>query len=104
MYNASGDYQSALNDINSYNELKPYNADIWYEKGRALRNLNRLQESIPAFTRAIQLNKNKAVFYHERGRTYYNLGNINSAKPDISMAIQLGYDQVDPSIRSKLGL
>ena len=104
MYNQQGNAQAALSDINSYLKLKPYDSDIWYEKGRSLRSLNRLQESIPAYNKAIQINNGKAIYHYERGRTYFYLGKKAEAKVDIINAINLGQKNVDPEIRSKLGI
>jgi len=104
MYNQQGNYAAALNDINSYLKLNPYNADIWYEKARALRNLNRLNESLPAYSQAIKLNGRKGTYYYERGRTYFYMGKQTEAKRDIQYAIGLGYTNIDPELRSQLGI
>lgn len=104
MHNQQGNIQAALQDIESYLNLSPYNSDIWYEKGRALRSLNRLPEAIPAYTQAIKINQSKAVYHYERGRTHYYLGQQAEAKRDIQMSISLGYSAIDPDIKAALGL
>ncbi len=99
-----GKIEAALSDINSYIKLKPFNANIWYEKARALRTLNRLQDAVPAYSQAIKINPREAVFYYERGRTYYYLGKPTEAKKDILMSIRLGNKNVDPEIKQKLNI
>lgn len=104
MYNQQGNLQGALSDIESYLKLKPYNSDLWYEKGRILRGLNRVQEAIPAYTRAIKINNGKAIYHYERGRTYSFLGKNAEAKVDIINAMNLGFQNVDPTLKNKLGI
>lgn len=104
MYNQTGNTKAALSDINSYLKLKPYDSDIWYEKARALRGLNRVEEAIPAYTRAIKINNGKALYHYERGRTYFFIGKLAEAKVDILNAMNLGYKNVDPALKNKLGI
>ncbi len=105
MYNATGKIDLAHEDITSYLKLNPYNADLWYEKGRALRLLERPKEAIQAYDEAIKLkSNNKGLFHYERSRTYAGLNMMNEAKTDLQTAIQLGYNNIDPSYRQQLGM
>lgn len=83
----------------------PYNGDLWYEKGRALRLLNRNEEAISAYSEALKQNSNnKPMFYYERSRTYFTLNKINEAKSDLQQCISLGYKNIEASYRQQLGL
>jgi protein O-mannosyl-transferase len=105
MYNATGKIDLAHNDIESYLKLNPYNADLWYEKGRALRLLERPQEAVQAYGEAIKLkSNNKGLYHYERSRTYAGLNMMNEAKSDLQISIQLGYDKIDPVYRQQLGM
>ncbi len=105
MYNATGKIDLAHEDITSYLKLNPYNADLWYEKGRALRLLERPKEAIQAYDEAIKLkSNNKGLFHYERSRTYAGLNMMNEAKADLQTAIQLGYSNIDPAYRQQLGM
>lgn len=105
MYNATGKIDLAHEDITSYLKLNPYNADLWYEKGRALRLLERPKEAIQAYDEAIKLkSNNKGLFHYERSRTYAGLNMMNEAKADLQTAIQLGYNNIDPAYRQQLGM
>lgn len=105
MYNATGKIDLAHEDISSYLKLNPYNADLWYEKGRALRLLERPKEAIQAYDEAIKLkSNNKGLFHYERSRTYAGLNMMNEAKADLQTAIQLGYNNIDPTYRQQLGM
>lgn len=105
MYNATGKIDLAHEDITSYLKLNPYNADLWYEKGRALRLLERPKEAIQAYDEAIKLkSNNKGLFHYERSRTYAGLNMMNEAKTDLQTAIQLGYNNIDPAYRQQLGM
>lgn len=115
MYNQQGNYPKALEDIESYLKLSPYNADMWYEKGRLLRTLNQLTAAIPAYDQAIKIKDAERInqqskvaklrlYYYERGRTKYFLQQMDSAKQDIQMAANLGMTDIDPEIKSALGI
>lgn len=106
MHNSQGNVTAALSDIESYIKLNQYNKDIWFEKAKALRSLNRLPESIKAYSRAIQLDSDNSRpnFYYERGRTYYVMQKQTEAKSDIQMAVNMGFKNIDPEIGQALGI
>jgi tetratricopeptide (TPR) repeat protein len=105
MYQNKGRIDLALADIESYLKLIPYNGDLWYEKARALRLLNRPKEAINAYTEALKTNSNnKGMFYYERSKTYALLNMNNEAKADLQQAIGMNFDKIDPAFRQQLGL
>lgn len=105
MYHNLGKVDLALADIESYLKLVPSNGDLWYEKGRALRLLNRNEEAILAYNEALKQNSNnKPMFYYERSKTFYTLNKINEAKSDLQQSINQKFNGIDPNYRQQLGL
>ncbi len=105
MFQNTGRLDLALQDIESYLKLNPYNADLWYEKGRALRLMERPLEAIAAYNEALKYKSNNTgLYYYERSRTYFGLNKLNEAKADLQQAISLGFNNIDPSYRQQLGL
>lgn len=105
MYQNTGRIDLALQDIESYLKLNPFNADLWYEKGRALRLLQRSSEAIAAYSEALKYKSNNAgLFLYERSRTYTELNQLNEAKADLQQAINLGFDKIDPAYRQQFGI
>ncbi|MEO6190566.1 MAG: tetratricopeptide repeat protein, partial [Saprospiraceae bacterium] len=95
MYQQLNNFQGALNDIDSYNKLDPYNPELWYEGARCSRALNRNNEAIPYYNEAIRLNPKFGLAFLERGHTFQMLGNMNAANADYQMAQSLGI-KVEP--------
>ena len=105
MYQNMNRIDLAYADIETYLTLNPYNADLWYEKARALRLLERPQEAIIAYTEAIALKStNSSLYFYERSRTYAGLNMINEAKADLQQSINAGYNGIDPAYRIQLGM
>jgi len=105
MFQNTGRIDLALQDIEQYLKLNPYNSDLWYEKGRALRLLERPQEAVGAYTEALKYkNNNTGLFYYERSRTYFELNKINEAKADLQQAINFGFNKIEPSYRQQFGI
>ena len=90
MYNMQGNFDLALKDIDSYLRYEPKNSDLWYEGARCLRALNRANDAITYYNRAIQINSKVGLYFLERGRTFKSLGNETSAQSDFSAALSLG--------------
>ncbi len=97
MYNQMGRYEEALRDINKYLEFSPKEPDLWYEGARCLRLLNRPNEAIKYYDRAILLNPKVGLFYKERGATQKDLGNREAALRDFEAARKLG-EPIDPAL------
>ncbi|HEX5625501.1 MAG TPA: tetratricopeptide repeat protein, partial [Saprospiraceae bacterium] len=90
LYNQNGQFDLALQDINSYLKFDPGNADLWYEGGRCLRALNKPEQAVEYYSKAIRLNPKMGLFYLERGKTYQTLGNAAAAQQDLQQASRLG--------------
>lgn len=101
MYNQVQQHELALQDLITYTSLNPFDADIWYEKGRTHRFLNDLQSALDAYSRAIQLDSSKGIFFLERSRVHYQMGNLPQAREDMQAAENRGM-QIDPNYRAML--
>lgn len=105
MYQNINRIDLALADIESYLKLNPYNPDLWYEKGRILRLLNRPQEAITAYGEALKYQSNNTgLYFYERARTYASLNMMQEAKNDLQQAINLKFNNIDAAFRTQLGL
>ena len=55
-------------------------------------DLDKYEEAISDFTKAIELNQEYAYAYNNRGYAYYNLGKNEEAISDLTKAIELNPD------------
>ncbi len=61
------------------NEIKPEDAQAYYDKGVALLHLGKNREALNIFTQAIKLYPNEADFYNGKGCALDNLGQYKEA-------------------------
>jgi tetratricopeptide (TPR) repeat protein len=115
MLQAIGNLTGSLQDIESYLVLKPFDANMWYEKGRLLSliaqkedpasSMTRQQAALTAYSEALKFESpNRGMFFYERSKTYSTLKMTNEAKNDLQQAISLGFQGIDPMYKSSLGL
>lgn len=55
-------------------ELKPYDANVWNDKGIALRYLGRYEEAIACYDKALEIDPNHANALNNKRLTLSNLG------------------------------
>jgi tetratricopeptide (TPR) repeat protein len=77
----TGNYENAISDYDQYLKFEPGNAEIWYEKGLAFRAMDKEQEAVKCFDRALELGTNP-LFYLERSKAHSELGNTEAAMRD----------------------
>jgi Tfp pilus assembly protein PilF len=99
VYQALGQVDAAQQDLLKYLELNPYDADIWYESGRLYRMVNKEQQALTAFDRAISLSQ-KGVYFLERAKSHLLLGNKTQARQDFQTAERMGV-QIDAQTRAQ---
>lgn len=85
-------YLDAVKKLNIANEL---------EKGRYYAISNQIQESISAYTRAIENSPELAIAYRNRGALYTSIGDESKALKDIALAAQLGDERAQEYLSSK---
>lgn len=85
-------FEEALDDLLSAAKRKPfptYEPDIYYLIGLSLAHLERFNEAIEPFTKAINLCKLEAIYYHERAKCFHLIGEYEQAIEDYSTVIDL---------------
>lgn len=80
----------AIKDYDSYLEIKPYNSDIYYERGVCKNRLQKFKESIADFDKAISMKNTQPLYFIERARAYKATGNALGAKNDIAQVQRMG--------------
>lgn len=85
------DYVSALNLANKLVAIRGKARD-WLEKGRCLHNLDRYEEALECYDRAIELDPNYHPAWALRGNVLNNLDRYEEALASFDRAIALGHD------------
>jgi tetratricopeptide (TPR) repeat protein len=76
-------------------KLKPNNVEGWVMKGYALHNLQRYDEAIASYDKAIEINPNDADAWHNKGTALDELGKYNEAIACYDKAIEINPDSLD---------
>jgi len=84
------DYTGALADADAGLKAAAGNPlpNLFVERGRALRGLGRFEESVAAFTRAMELDAAAALPYHHRANSLYSLRRYEEALLDAGQYLQ----------------
>ena len=101
IYQSFGQWANAESDITAYLKMHPEDADLWYERGRIRNVLNKPQEGLPDFDRAIQLNNKQGLYYYEKMKCLLLLGQNAQAKQLLPIIQQFGI-MVEPEVAAKL--
>jgi len=68
----------------------PDNTDqLYYSKGIAFKMMNRLQESIESYDKAIETNPRYTEAYDNRGNIFFNIGQYDKAISDYNRSIEM---------------
>ncbi len=89
IFQSQGKLNEALTDNLAYLRYEPNKSEYQYETGRLLRALQRDEEAIPYFDKAIALEQ-KGIYYLERARSHYTTGNKIAARQDAQLAQKNG--------------
>jgi tetratricopeptide (TPR) repeat protein len=87
------DFEEALKDFRKLDEMIPNDESIATNIGVALRGLNRDEEALTYFDKAINLKPGWPDSYAEKGITLSVTGRLNEAGPILKKAIDLGYNE-----------
>jgi protein O-mannosyl-transferase len=90
IYQSMGKFSESLADNIAYLQLKPNDADTWFDSGILRRQLKQDAEALNDFTKAILINPQKGEYYLERAQLYLLLGNIEAKNQDVLMAKSKG--------------
>jgi tetratricopeptide (TPR) repeat protein len=80
---ASGVVADNLSNINASDPV------AWYNKGEALYNLSKYNESLEAYNKAIELNQSYAAAWSRKGAALRGLGKYNESLKAYDRAIEL---------------
>jgi tetratricopeptide (TPR) repeat protein len=80
----------SLADNIAYLQLKPNDADTWFDSGILRRQLKQDLEALNDFTKAISINPQKGEYYLERAKLYLLLGNMEAKNQDVLVAKSKG--------------
>jgi tetratricopeptide (TPR) repeat protein len=93
------DYDAMLRDGELLTTLRPTSSTAWNIRGVALKQLRRLEESLQAFSKAIELSPENGATYLNRADVYRSLERYDLALADCNRAITL-----EPSFGGALAL
>lgn len=86
-FNRIKEYELAIKDLESLQDIIGYNPTIYVNKGINLINLGRLQNSVDEFNKSIKMNEINPQAYYNRGVAYFGLNDLNKAREDIEKAL-----------------
>ncbi len=82
-------------------KLSPYVANTWYQKGICLMALNKNEDAVATFSKAIEIGPSSGSYYEERAKAWYALGKKDKSKEDVIIAEKSG-KIVDPQFKKLL--
>lgn len=94
--------EAALESVDKFIKKYPTNWNGYFLKGFILRKLEKFEEAIINFQKALNFNGNEVDLYNELGLCYMNLGNYN--KSELYFAKALRYSPEDISIYYNLAV
>lgn len=80
------DYSAQIREVKMVVDKEPGNRNAWIELGNLYFDSNRPQESIDAYTKAINIDGKDANVLTDRGIMYRAVGNFNAALADFRKA------------------
>jgi tetratricopeptide (TPR) repeat protein len=86
----SGNYASALEEINSAIKLNPNNANYFYVRGTAYQKLNELIKALNDYKQVLKLNPRHIDAIMKCGIVYGKLNDKSKACEYLKMACELG--------------
>lgn len=84
--------EEAITSFDKALEIKPKDADIWYNREKALQQLGRIEEAITSFEQAISIKPDDPDIWYNRGDTLQKLGRFKEAIASYDKAIELKKD------------
>jgi hypothetical protein len=77
---------------------------MWYKACSTNIVLKNYPEAEKMISKAISLDEGQGIFFYQRALLYYNSQRFESAKSDLLKAMSLGYNEIDPTVKIKLGI
>ncbi|MBD3165672.1 tetratricopeptide repeat protein [bacterium] len=98
VYLYSEQNDKAMEQISTALSLRPDYASYHDTHGDVLRAMNRLEEAIAAYSRAIELDPEREYYYYNRGKTYAMAGEYEAAERDFRIALEKGYTEAEAEL------
>jgi len=83
-------YAAALNDFETLEQQGAADTSIYVKKGGCLVNLQRHEEAIKSYDKALALQANYGGAIHDRAAAYFHLKNYPQALADYTKALEWG--------------
>ena len=87
------DYEKTIVDCTKVIELDPTDAEAYFYRGMAYRELGEDKKAIADYNQVNQLNPTAPGLYNNRGNAYQKIGEKTKADADFAKAKELGYKQ-----------
>ena len=89
VYFRRGEYEKAIRIYNDIQDEKGYDPRIWCNIGACYLRLDKNEEAIHWFDKAIKADEKDAFPYYNKGVAYYKLKNYSTAKECMEKSIEL---------------
>lgn len=86
--------EAALESVDKFLEKYPSNWNGYHLKGFILRKLERYEDAVVNFQKALNFNGNEVDLYNELGLCYMNLGNYNKSELYFAKALRFNSDDI----------
>jgi tetratricopeptide (TPR) repeat protein len=91
----SGDYATAIEELEAVVDAEPGNSEAHFLLGQAYNRLDDLVKAADAFRTVLALDPENAAARHNLGVTYFQLQDPNSAVSEFEAALELDPDDAD---------
>jgi tetratricopeptide (TPR) repeat protein len=100
-YLESGEYEKAIEELESAVEQAADDSDARFLLGQAYNQAGQLEEAAEEFRKVLELSPESAAAHHNLGVTYYQLQDLQSAVNEFETALAIDPD--DPDTHYQLG-
>lgn len=92
LHNERGEYDMAIEGFSKEIELRPYDAETFFERGAIYVKMREFDKAIADFTEAIKLIPTFTEAYFERAMTYLRMDKLEDVMQDFDMITELEQD------------
>ena len=95
-YNNQSDWQYQIDNYTNCLRIDPYyDAYAYYNRGVAYGNLEKNEDALSDYTRALRIDPSHFLSYYNRANIYHNKGMYEEAINDLIQAIKINSDDAD---------
>jgi tetratricopeptide (TPR) repeat protein len=94
-YLESGEYDKAIEELESAVERAADDSDVRFLLGQAYNQAGQYEEAANAFRKVLELNPESAAAHHNLGVTLYQLQDLQSAVSEFERALEIDPDDAD---------